>query len=303
VVVFWGILALIVCIIALIFGTSGCDTQDIFDSDEEDEPDADSEDSEGKVVTGATVTEEMVESANEAAIRDAEERAREEAANRAPESSVADYVDVPATVSEAGVSFLFGGEGFRSMPYVGKDTGNITIGYGYAFIGGVQNYDALLTQAERDAINRNIERIAAGQPINNVDLNNDALMSQIRADLHRSYGDIIPSTGQGLTEPEANALARHVISSTYGAAVNTFLERNPEVRVTQHQFDALVSFTYQHGPGYMTNTGDDSPGSTMRSFLTTGDFSQEATMTAFMAYKDTPERRRREAILFSTGQY
>jgi len=204
-------------------------------------------------------------------------------------------------VSEAGIRFLFGAEGFRRMPYVGIDVENITIGYGHAFIGGVNSFYSDITSAEHDAIRR-----SASLPSNqrrNVYLNNERLMRRIRANLHNDFRELVSSSGLWLTEPEANSLARHSIAVRYGNAINVFLERNPNVQITQYQFDALVSFTYQHGPAVFTNRGDGTFGYTMRNFLIVGDFSEEATREAFMTYTTTPRRREQEALLFSTGRY
>ena len=105
-----------------------------------------------------------------------------------------------------------------------------------------------------------------------------------------------------MSRSEAEILLRYELDNIYGNAINTFLIRNPNVKINQYQFDALASFVYNHGPGYMTNTGQQA-GDTMRNFLTNGDYSQIATLAAFTTYTSNPARRLKEANLFSSQLY
>ena len=211
------------------------------------------------------------------------------------------FVSIPASISDRGLEFILAEEGFRSRPYVGKDYANITIGYGNMLRDGVQEYRSFITRSERRAIDTLKERVDAGRSFSNVNLNSDDLMRQIRARLHTEYPDIISSSGLGLSEAEARTLARQRIDDEFSRSVNTFLQSNPQIKITQYQFDALVDFAYNFGPRYFTNTGSQS-GDTIREFLIAGDYSQTATMTCFTEYSGG-SRRVREAYLFCSGQY
>ena len=211
------------------------------------------------------------------------------------------FISVPGKISEKGIAFLFEGEGFKECPYVGTDTAQINIGYGNAFLNGVRRYDQYLTDDERNAI-----KAANGKT--NVELWNRKLMRKIREDLHSKYGDLIKISDDWLSKDEAIGLARVRINDEFADAVNKFLsyEENASVRITQNQFDALVSFVYNHGGNYLTNRDDSEAGDTMRTFLRDGDYSEEATYAAFTTYNKEPRllnRRMREAALFCKGTY
>lgn len=56
----------------------------------------------------------------------------------------------------------------------------------------------------------------------------------------------------GITEAQATVLLKQYLSS-FEASINTFIDKN-NLKLTQNQFDALVSFTYNLGSGWMTTT-------------------------------------------------
>ncbi len=69
------------------------------------------------------------------------------------------------------------------------------------------------------------------------------------------YGFVVntnKSFYNNMTQREAKALLIEEIRSDYGEAVNNFQKRN-NLRMSQNQYDALVSFAYNLGPGYMNN--------------------------------------------------
>lgn len=69
------------------------------------------------------------------------------------------------------------------------------------------------------------------------------------------YGLVI-NTGESfynsMTRQEAKALLIEKINRNYGTAVNSFREKH-DLKMSQSQYDALVSFAYNLGPGYMDN--------------------------------------------------
>lgn len=70
-------------------------------------------------------------------------------------------------------------------------------------------------------------------------------------------------------------------------------------QVTQYQFDALVSWSYNVGIGYDKSA-------TIIKLLNAGIVNQESLYSALMMYDKPPEiipRRRKEAILLTTGVY
>ena len=65
--------------------------------------------------------------------------------------------------------------------------------------------------------------------------------------------DLERYTNEGITEEEATALLQEFISS-FENYVNNFASKY-SLELTQHQFDALLSFTYNVGNGWMSDTG------------------------------------------------
>lgn len=79
------------------------------------------------------------------------------------------------------------------------------------------------------------------------------------------YGDTNVALGQVFTEPEAEAMLREALRSTYEAQVNAIVH----VPLTQGMFDALVSFVYNLGGPALLN-------STLRKKLNAGDYTGAA---------------------------
>jgi len=86
------------------------------------------------------------------------------------------------------------------------------------------------------------------------------------------YGHVITNEADrvrfmtyGITHEEARELLRRDIQR-YTDFVNNFLESN-SITLSQHQYDALITFTFNAGPGWMSN-----PNSRVRSGLISGDF-------------------------------
>lgn len=76
-----------------------------------------------------------------------------------------------------------------------------------------------------------------------------------------------------ITEPEARALLRHDLDAKYVPPVRKLSKTVP---LNQRQFDALVSFVYNLGPGYLE------PGHTMGDALHARDY--KAAADAFLLY-------------------
>ena len=80
-------------------------------------------------------------------------------------------------------------------------------------------------------------------------------------------------------------------------AVNDFLDKN-NVKLNQHQFDALVSFTHQYGENWWTKT----PEKVLPKFIRQGNGSYtEADVRSTFALHDDPKRRAVEAEVFING--
>ncbi|WP_312442715.1 lysozyme [Lacrimispora sp.] len=80
-------------------------------------------------------------------------------------------------------------------------------------------------------------------------------------------------------------------------AVNDFLDNN-NVKLNQHQFDALVSFTHQYGENWWTKT----PEKVLPKFIRQGNGNYaEADARNTFALHDDPKRRAVEAEVFING--
>ena len=71
------------------------------------------------------------------------------------------------------------------------------------------------------------------------------------------YGTSIPAADagkyqDGITETEADKLMREYLAN-YEKTVNAFIDKH-SLQLKQHQFDALISFTYNLGTSWMNNT-------------------------------------------------
>lgn len=109
----------------------------------------------------------------------------------------------------------------------------------------------------------------------------------------------------GLTQEEAEALLRENLSS-FAVYVNEFLRRY-DVSVTQSQFDALVSMTFNFGPSWLTTENR------LPSYLVkgVGNYSDREIIEAFAAWchlngeanENLLERRIAEAKMFLYGDY
>ena len=67
-------------------------------------------------------------------------------------------------------------------------------------------------------------------------------------------GDALKEYQQnGITEEQADKLLREYLVR-FEESVNTFIDKH-SLKLTQNQFDALISFTYNLGPSWMNNTG------------------------------------------------
>ena len=83
----------------------------------------------------------------------------------------------------------------------------------------------------------------------------------------------------------------------YENAVSNFLELH-QITLQQHQFDALVSFTYQYGPNWWTQV----PEKKLPELIRTGKgvYDPAEVIRVFLLHDD-PDRRRKEAEVFING--
>ena len=84
--------------------------------------------------------------------------------------------------------------------------------------------------------------------------------------------------------------------SEYEDAVNDFLKNNGEIMLEQHQFDALVSFTYQYGKNWWTKD------KVMPNFIREGNGVYDSDkVREIFGMHDNPSRRAIEAEVFING--
>jgi GH24 family phage-related lysozyme (muramidase) len=117
----------------------------------------------------------------------------------------------------------------------------------------------------------------------------------------------IPSNGVSRRVPGSKYMPLDVCWELLGItvisfenALNRFLEAN-SITLKQHQFDAMISFSYQYGEHWWILDKE------MPKFLKRGDFSPEETMRVFLLHVPRGEadpnynRRMAEANLFLYG--
>ena len=101
-----------------------------------------------------------------------------------------------------------------------------------------------------------------------------------------------------ITIEDANILF-DVVLPEFEDAVNSFLLEHGTV-VEQHQFDVLVSFTYQMGPNTWTLPGRQ--GWNINQLLRGGPpFDPDRVYVAFNGFRQSQDRRRREGEIFING--
>lgn len=91
-----------------------------------------------------------------------------------------------------------------------------------------------------------------------------------------------------MTKREAKAFLVDSIRSNYGAAVNAFRERH-HLKMSQNQYDALVSFVYNLGPSYMNNpSGNYLFTGILNAVVPPGGISESNPCSAVLNVKDVP---------------
>lgn len=107
----------------------------------------------------------------------------------------------------------------------------------------------------------------------------------------------------GISEPAAHALLKSVLSD-YESPLNSFLKKN-DIYLTQNQFDALVSFTYNMGGGVWSRD------TTIARLLKKGDYTDKEIANALglwvnaggVKLQGLVERRAAEADYFCTDDF
>ena len=111
-----------------------------------------------------------------------------------------------------------------------------------------------------------------------------------------------------ITQQQADEWFQEDIQRMLDATFTTFLEDN-NITLTKNQFDAMLSFTFNHGE-YSWGSGSGAK-TTMKDFLIAGDYSEAATRKAFKHYIDqipssqsgNIQRRSDEIEMFLYGTY
>ena len=121
----------------------------------------------------------------------------------------------------------------------------------YVFIVHPFNADTVTTEEHRTISDKMIEVIM------DYEAYSPTIYDDPLAPKHPTVGyglvvNINESFYNNMTQREAKALLINSIDSNYGEAVNSFRQKY-NLKMSQCQFDALVSFTYNLGPGYMNN--------------------------------------------------
>lgn len=113
----------------------------------------------------------------------------------------------------------------------------------------------------------------------------------------------IPENGASYRVPGSSYIPMQLAEDIYGRdldeaimALNNFL-KNDDIRLTQYQFDALVSFTYNYGTDWWGREDKKMP-----NFIRDGcgSYDPDEVMEVFLEH-DNKERRRQEAELFNNG--
>ena len=101
-----------------------------------------------------------------------------------------------------------------------------------------------------------------------------------------------------VTFADADTMMREVIVS-YEEALNAFLNKH-KIPITQYQYDALISFTYNYGVEWWESI----PEKVLPNYIRKGNgiYYPAKTLSTFEQH-DNVDRRRREASLFSYGTY
>jgi GH24 family phage-related lysozyme (muramidase) len=105
---------------------------------------------------------------------------------------------------------------------------------------------------------------------------------------------VVPNSTHMPLEECVELLAERV-ETVFEKSLNNFLNTN-QIELKQHQYDAILSFTYQYGQNWLTLQ----PEKEMTKFLKRGDFSPEEVMRVFLLHDDK-ERREEEALIFING--
>ena len=121
---------------------------------------------------------------------------------------------------------------------------------------------------------------------------------------HKLFDDSIRT----ITLQEAEALFAADMNRMVNTSLMQFLIEN-DILLTQYQFDAMVSFTFNFGQNIWNESLVGDRGAAMRNFLIAGDFSEEATRAAFSVYMGSRalpghiRRREAELNMFLFGIY
>ena len=111
----------------------------------------------------------------------------------------------------------------------------------------------------------------------------------------------------GITAQQADELFQKDEDRIINTTFRQFMEKN-NIQLTQQQFDALVSFTYQNGE-YSWDENNKNARQTMIDFVKKGDYCETSLKEAYSAYmgkKQLPgtiKRREDEIEMFLNGDY
>ncbi|MHB9096029.1 MAG: RHS repeat-associated core domain-containing protein [Eubacteriales bacterium] len=119
---------------------------------------------------------------------------------------------------------------------------------------------------------------------------------------HKLYGNELKKyRGKKITRDEADALFATDVKRMEDTSLKPLLIDN-NIKLNQHQYDALVSFTFNRGEYYWGQIEKNGKHHALAQAILDGDYNSKKIMDAFMTYVNKT-RRKQEANMFLYGNY